>query len=362
MISITKPTLLLNKEQCINNITRILDKTKSSNTLFRPHFKTHNSAFIGNWFRRLGVHSITVSSVSMAKYFASYGWRDITIAFPVNMLELSLISELANEFTLNIQGDSSSVLQTIETALLYPVGFYIEIDTGHHRSGLSWKDLDEIDRMLDFLSKSNRLKFKGFLTHSGHSYSADSQEEIMDIYKDAVRKMNYLKDQYHEAWPELTISVGDTPSCSLAEDFNGVDEIRPGNFVFYDLMQYSLGSCSLEQIAVAVACPVVGKSLQRNEIVIYGGAIHFSKDFLYKSTGERIYGYIVRISDKEWSKPVAGAYLASLSQEHGVIHATKEFTEETKIGDVLAILPVHSCLTANLMKGYLTLDGEVISY
>jgi D-serine deaminase-like pyridoxal phosphate-dependent protein len=362
MISIAKPTLLLNKEQCINNITRILEKAKSSNTLFRPHFKTHNSAYVGNWFRRLGVHSITVSSVSMAKYFASFGWRDITIAFPVNILELSLISELANELTLNIQGDSSTILQTIETALLYPVGFYIEIDTGHHRSGIPWNELDEIDRMLDFLSRSNRLKFKGFLTHSGHTYSADSQEEILDIYRDTVEKMNYLKDQYKEAWPELTISVGDTPSCSLAEDFSGVDEIRPGNFVFYDLMQYSLGTCSLEQIAVALACPVVGISQQRNEVVIYGGAIHFSKEFLYKSSGERIYGYIVRLMDKEWSKPVAGAYLASLSQEHGIIHAPKEFIEEIKIGHVLGVLPVHSCLTANLMKGYMTLEGEAISY
>jgi D-serine deaminase-like pyridoxal phosphate-dependent protein len=362
MINIDKPTLLLNKEQCLNNITGILEKAKNSNTHFRPHFKTHNSAYVGNWFRRLGVHSITVSSVSMAKYFASFGWRDITIAFPVNVLELSLISELANELTLNIQGDSSKILQSIETALLYPVGFYIEIDTGHHRSGVAWDDLDEIDRMLDFLSRSNRLKFKGFLTHSGHTYSADSKEEILDIFKDTVQKMNDLKDQYKEAWPELTISVGDTPSCSLADDFSAVDEIRPGNFVFYDLMQYSLGICSLDQIAVALACPVVSLNVHRREIVIYGGAIHFSKELLYKSDGERIYGYIVRVTDKEWSKPVAGAYLASLSQEHGIIRAPKEFVEEIKIGDILGVLPVHSCLTANLMKGYVTLEGEVISY
>ena len=59
---------------------------------FRPHFKTHNSAFIGNWFRKLGIHSITVSSVSMAKFFSAYGWRDITIAFPVNPLEIGAIS------------------------------------------------------------------------------------------------------------------------------------------------------------------------------------------------------------------------------------------------------------------------------
>jgi D-serine deaminase-like pyridoxal phosphate-dependent protein len=362
MISVTKPTLLLNKDQCLANITRMVDKCKKSETHFRPHFKTHNSANIGNWFRRMGIHSITVSSVSMAKYFSAYGWRDITIAFPINLLEIGLINEFAYELHLNIQGDSSETLQTIENGLSIKVGFFIEIDTGQHRTGVLWKDLDEIDRMVEFLEKSNKLKFKGFITHSGHTYSADSQEEIIDIYRDTVEKMNYLKARYKENWPDLIISIGDTPSCSLVEDFSGVDEIRPGNFVFYDLMQYSLGACNLEQIALVVACPVVAKNLPRNEIAIYGGATHFSKDFLYKSNGEHLYGYVVKISEREWSGPVPGAYLANLSQEHGIIRASRDFIEEIKIGDLLGVIPVHSCLTANLMKGYVTLEGEAISY
>ena len=362
MINITKPTLLLNKEQCLSNITMMLKKAKKSETLFRPHFKTHNSANIGNWFRRLGIHSITVSSVSMAKYFSAYGWRDITIAFPVNLLELGLINELANELTLNIQADSSAILPAIENGLNFKVGFFIEIDTGHHRSGVLWKDLNEIDSMVEYLALSNRLQFKGFLTHSGHTYSADSKEEILDIYKDTVQKMTYLKDRYKEVWPELSISIGDTPSCSMVDDFSGVDEIRPGNFVFYDLMQYSLGSCTFDQIAMVLACPVVSKNLHRNELTIYGGGIHFSKDFLYKSNGEHLYGYIVRIRENDWSEPISGAYLANLSQEHGIIHGPREVIEEFKIGDVLGVLPVHSCLTANLMKNYLTFEGEVISY
>jgi D-serine deaminase-like pyridoxal phosphate-dependent protein len=259
-------------------------------------------------------------------------------------------------------GDSSSILPTLENGLTYRVGFYIEIDTGHHRSGLLWKDLTEIEKMLEFLSTSNRLQFKGFLTHSGHTYSADSKEEILNVYKDTVRKMSYLKELYKETWPDIVISIGDTPSCSLVEDFPGVDEIRPGNFIFYDLMQYSLGSCTLDQIAVAVACPVVSRSIKRNEVTIYGGAVHFSKDFLYKNNGDHLFGYIVRIEERGWSKPIPGAFLANISQEHGIIRAPREVIEEIRIGDVLGVIPVHSCLTANLMKGYLTLEGEVIGY
>jgi len=362
MITISKPTLILNKERCMDNITRMQEKAKNSNVHFRPHFKTHQSAFIGNWFRRQGIHSITVSSASMAKYFSAYGWRDITIAFPVNLLEMNILSELANEVNLNIILDSTEVLPYLEAGLNYQVGIFIEIDTGDHRSGVIWKDTAAIDKIMEHLSLSVKLKFKGFLTHSGHTYHADSPETIRDIFKDTVQKLQYLKGLYQEAWPDLVLSVGDTPSCSLVEDLGGVDEIRPGNFVFYDLMQYSLGACTLNDIAVTVACPIVGRNLSRNEIIIYGGANHFSKDFLFRSNGERIYGYAVLFEEGAWSHPINGAFLSDLKQEHGIIKAPREVVEELRIGDVIGILPVHSCLTAHLLKGYQTLEGENIMY
>ncbi len=76
----------------------------------------------------------------------------------------------------------------------------------------------------------------------------------------------------------LKLSVGDTPGCSLLPDFPGVDEIRPGNFVFYDAEQLEIGSCASNQIAVALACPIVARHPERNEVVLYGGAIHLSKE------------------------------------------------------------------------------------
>ena len=362
MIAITKPTLILNKEICLANIKRMLDKTKNSAVHFRPHFKTHQSAYIGNWFRKLGIHSITVSSISMAKYFSAYGWMDITIAFPVNILEANEIGELASSVSLNLITDSLEVLPVIENAINTPVGIFIEIDTGYHRTGIVWKDVSEIDVILESILQSAKLKFKGFLTHSGHTYHAESTAEIQDIYKDTVLKMNFLKDRYREGWPDLIVSVGDTPTCSIVEDLSDVDEIRPGNFVFYDLMQYSLGSCKLDEIAVALACPVIGKSTQRNEVIVYGGAIHLSKDFLLKSNGERLYGYVVKFGENSWSPPLPATFVSNLTQEHGIIRVPGNLMGNINRGDIVGILPVHSCLTVNLMKTLHTFEGEIINY
>ncbi|MDQ1351629.1 MAG: hypothetical protein QG657_1934, partial [Acidobacteriota bacterium] len=71
----------MDKEKALKNIIRIKEKiARSPGVRFRPHFKTHQSAQIGQWFREMGVSAITVSSVDMALYFAQHGWTDITIA------------------------------------------------------------------------------------------------------------------------------------------------------------------------------------------------------------------------------------------------------------------------------------------
>ena len=94
---IEKPTLLLDKARALNNIERMAGKAARSEVRLRAHFKTHQSAEIGQWFRPYGVSTITVSSVDMALYFAEHGWNDITIAFPVNLRQIRTINMLARQ-------------------------------------------------------------------------------------------------------------------------------------------------------------------------------------------------------------------------------------------------------------------------
>ncbi len=41
------------------------EKARINDVVFRPHFKTHQSHKIGQWFRNEGVNAITVSSIKM---------------------------------------------------------------------------------------------------------------------------------------------------------------------------------------------------------------------------------------------------------------------------------------------------------
>lgn len=360
-LPIERPTLILQTNRALANIQRMAAKAANSQVRFRPHFKTHQSTRIGEWFRECSVTSITVSSVEMAQYFAQHGWQDITIAFPVNILEIEAIDKLAASIQLSLLVESEEVVAFLARSLQASVGIWLKIDVGYHRTGIEWDRFDKVIDLARQIGASSKLIFRGLLTHAGQTYRARSAAEVQALYHDTINKLQQLRQKLiGHGFSATQISIGDTPSCSLVDDFSGVDEIRPGNFVFYDVMQLNIGSCAEQDIAVAVACPVVALHRERQEVVIYGGAVHLSKEFIFDNEGNKIFGYVAPKEGRGWGAIMPRSYVSALSQEHGVIRIHRAFFDQIKIGDVLAILPVHSCLTVNLMRKYLTLEGETI--
>lgn len=360
-LHLTRPTLLLDKNRVMGNIKRMKLKADQAGLRFRPHFKTHQSAEIGAWFRRLGVTSITASSLDMAAYFAGHGWKDITVAFTANLREGKTMKSLARKIKLNLLLDSIELARGLSSLLPAKVRAWIDVDVGYHRTGIPWDDFPKIISVANAISSESRLAFAGLLTHSGHTYHAKSTDEIRRLHKESLLKLRAVKKRLkEEGVHHCEISIGDTPGCSAAGSFTGADEIRPGNFVFYDLTMSSLGVCRDEDIAVAVACPVVAKDEAWNQLVIYGGAVHLSKEFLLDKKGRRVHGYAAFPGDESWGPAERKAPIVSLSQEHGLIEMNDSFLRQTKVGDLLFILPVHSCLTADLYRSYLTLDGKKI--
>lgn len=356
-----RPTFLISPDICKSNIRDMAEKAARSGVIFRPHFKTHQSLTIGRWFREYGITRITVSSLISAEYFAHDGWDDITVAFPVNLREIGLINNLASKLRLGLLVEDAETAGRLEDLLKFPVDAYIKIDTGYHRTGLTPEEMPAIQRLADRINNSRYLNLRGLLTHAGHTYQASSPDGIRDIYLESTGILKRVKENLGEVYRDLILSYGDTPSCSIVESFPDIDEIRPGNFVFYDFMQMQIGSCHHSQIAGIVVCPVVAVHPARNQAVLYGGAVHFSKDSVLVGR-HRIFGQMVELDDTGWYDPVPGAYLVSLSQEHGILQAGADIIAGLDPGKVVGIIPVHSCLTASQIHGYQLLDGEIAYY
>ncbi|UCG23648.1 MAG: alanine racemase [Chloroflexota bacterium] len=357
---IQRPTLVLNEARARRNIRRMADKAAASGVRFRPHFKTHQSAGVGEWFREESVGAITVSSVDMAVYFTRHGWSDITIAFPVNLRQVAIVNELAGQIRLNLLVESTETVEALAMKQRYETAAWIKVDTGYGRTGIQWDDIGMLSEVARAVEQTQTLRLTGLLAHAGHTYGAGSVNRIVEIYRETASRLEHARDALAvEGW-QLLLSVGDTPSCSIMPRLESVDEVRPGNFVFYDLAQLTFEACSEADIAMAVACPVVAKHGSKSQLVIYGGAVHLSKESIPGDDGREIYGRIALPTGQGWSSMYKDSAVVSLSQEHGIVQAEEKLFNRTQVGDLLVILPVHSCLTANLLGKFLTVEGRVI--
>ena len=125
---------------------------------------------------------------------------------------------------------------------------------------------------------SSNLRFAGILTHAGHSYHYRSREERLTVARHERDVMRQLAVELRDSGIDVpTVSIGSTPTITVVDHLDGIDEARPGNYIFFDAFQASIGSCTLDDCALTVLAAVVHRDLNRNNIVIDAGAIALSR-------------------------------------------------------------------------------------
>jgi D-serine deaminase-like pyridoxal phosphate-dependent protein len=326
------------------------DKVKLAGCEFRPHFKTHQSRHIGNWFRDEGVSGITVSSPEMGLYFAADNWNDMTIAFPFYPGMIPRLQKLEKQSYLRLFINQVKDIELLERDLQNPFSVYIETDAGYGRSGIPYSDYSAIDSLINRISRSHLANFHGFYIHDGRTYSARSVAEVKMIAEPSMAALLKLKEKY----PKSKVSLGDTPTASILDSFEGMDEITAGNFVFYDWTQCQIGSCTIDDVALFVHLPVAQVIESGNRAILHGGAVHLSKETIRFGENQS-YGQAVIRSESQ-TGILSDVYISALSQEHGTLTGY----QYTNSAQSVLICPVHSCLTANLFADYTTFTGSRI--
>jgi len=150
-----------------------------------------------------------------------------------------------------------------------------------------------------------------------------------------------------------TISVGSTPTAMHAPDWQGVTEIRPGNYVFFDKFQADIGSCRRQEVAATVLTTVVAHYPAHNRMLIDAGALALSKDLGADHLGrEIVFGAVPNHPQLK---------IFSISQEHGLITANDPLAfGKYPVGSLLRIIPNHSCLTAALFPKYHVVNEDQV--
>jgi D-serine deaminase-like pyridoxal phosphate-dependent protein len=310
----------------------------------RPHGKTHRSREVGDWMRESGIRETAVTSLRMAREFAAWGWDRITIAMPLNPQEIPELAALARSLESTLHLTVLLVDPAVAVGLSeqcgVPLSYYVELDLGYGRSGIDYRDRKAVE---EIIASAGKHHWRGYYAHSGHTYEAVGEAAIRKTHQAVLERM----DEVHtRSGMTRAFAYGDTPSCSTQEDFRGIHSIGPGNFVYYDLTQAAIGSCTVGDIAICLAAPVV-QVKARGEVVLHAGWAQLGKDRLADGT----YGRVVPLNRHgQWTGDRTIGKVSKLSQEHGSAILDGASAAEISVGDVVGILPVHACAVVNGMR------------
>jgi len=364
------PCLLLDADLMQANIERMDQRLTGFGVQARPHVKTAKSLPViermvqGGQSGRKSDVRLTVSTVREAAELIGAGYRDVLYAVgmvPQKLAELTRLAGSISGSRISVVLDSVVMAQALLEFLDregvartsdVQLDAFIELDVDGHRAGVSpnGPELLAIGRLLN---GANRLR--GVMTHAGGAYDCRSRSELLAM-AERERSGAIVAAQRLAAvgasCPE--VSIGSTPTVSVAESFAGITEVRTGVYVFNDLVMSGLGVCTESQIALSVLASVIGHQPHRNTLLIDAGWMALSND---RSTA-------THATDMGLGK-VADTNLCvrSANQEHGLVQpmdGTVLDFPRYPIGSKLRVLPIHACATAAAFAGYHVIAGSAL--
>lgn len=351
------PQVLIDRERLLANIDRVQKIADRNRVRLRPHIKTHKCIQLAELQLARGAVGITVSKPEEALVFIEHAdLASVTVAYPLiapQKIERLIAAAAERGLEVRVVVDSELALNTAAAAARAFGGklpVFLEIDVGLHRCGLEESDPRLLQLAQQIVAAPN-LQFAGILSHAGHAYGARDRAEVARVAAAECATLNRVAATLRaNRFDVLEVSVGSTPTVLASETFDGVTEIRPGNYVFLDATAVRLGIAQLEDVALSVLATIVSAN-SRFWIIDAGSKILSSDLGAHGSSGNSGYGIALPLHNSS-ATPLK---VSRLSEEHGWIARTNA---PLRIGDRIRLVPNHSCPVANLVDQLTVVSGN----
>lgn len=342
------PAVVIDLNVVERNISRMAAWAKDAGVALRPHAKTHKSDRIARLQLAAGARGLSLAKVGEAEVFVEHGFDDLFIAYPVvGALKARRLLALTERARVAVGVDSAAGAQSLSQTFVdagQRLDVSIKVDCGYHRVGVAPAEVLPLARAIGDL---RGLRLRGIFTHAGHSYGGDSPSAVADAGADEGRTMVDVAVQLRAAGFEVEqVSVGSTPTARYAMKASEVNECRPGNYVYYDATQVSLGTCSLDDCAMTVIATVVSTAAAANQAVVDAGSKTLSSDPLRPRRGG--HGWLLGTKSR----------VSRLSEEHGVVEVAAG--DRFEVGQRVRILPNHACVVSNLQDRLYGVRGDSV--
>lgn len=338
--AIDTPATLIREAILVRNITDMSQFARQIGINLRPHIKTHKIPRLARIQVNQGAVGIAVSKIDEAKAMIDGGIKDVLIADPfIGQGKISRVLKLSERAEITVTADSPEGIKVLGRGARdkgETLKVLLAVDCGFKGFGiLPGEDVFTLARSVQ---EEEGLEFAGLMTHAGHSQGAKNPEQVQEIGKKEGQVLAQLAESLKNNGLSCPrVSAGSTPTAKVAGMVKGVTEIRPGNYVFNDLAQVSLGVAMEEDCALTVLTRVVSRPAA-DRCVIDAGSKTLSLD--RGATGETVFSGFGKV------KGHPEVVVSRLEEEHAILSIPPE--SEIKIGDLIEIIPNHAGQVMNL--------------
>jgi D-serine deaminase-like pyridoxal phosphate-dependent protein len=273
----------------------------------------------------------------------------LLIAYPViGRSKLARLMEVAGHTQVTVSLDSLEAAKQLSEAAQAAgreIGVLAEMDAGMGRVGVD--PGSELVALARAIAALPGLRLEGIAFYPGH---------IKMLDEEGHRAVGQLGELIGAVLRELKaaglavsiVSGGSTPSLFESHTIPGLNEIRPGTYIFNDRNTMLMGVCSLEDCAASIMMTVVSTA-RPGQIIIDGGSKTFSSD--RPSSGEVSFGHVVEAPEAVFTK---------MNEEHGYVDV-RTAGREFKVGDRVRVIPNHICVAMNLHECVYGIRGDKVA-
>lgn len=341
------PALLIDLGIMERNMKRVADYVMRHNLRLRPHTKTHKTPALGRRQLDLGATGLTIAKVGEAEVMLGAQPSDLLLAYPVfGRKKLERLMKVARQTRVTVSLDNTlcaSLLSEAASEGEVSIGVLAETDVGMGRVGV-----DPGTPLVDFVKTISRLPglmWEGVAFYPGHlRISGNEGLRAMEALGSTVESIR--SDLRHEGFDPQVVSGGSTPTLLQSHLVRGMNEIRPGTYIFNDKNTVLAGACAWEDCAASVLATVVSTA-RPGQMIIDGGSKTFSSDRL-SGSDEVSFGRLME--DPE-------AVFRKMNEEHGYVDI-RECSRKFKVGDQVRMIPNHVCVVVNLHETMYGIRGE----
>lgn len=342
------PCVVVDEDVATANLVAMQELARAHGVALRPHVKTHKTRELAARQLAVGACGITCAKLGEAEAMVSAGIRDVFVAYPtVGPLKAPRLLALLERARVVVGVDGVEGARRLGEAVAaagHALEVSLEVDTGHHRSGVAAGEAAA--RLGGEIARLPGIRLTGVFTHEGHAGDAAEPDAVRDAARAAGAALVETAERLRgDGVPIATVSVGSTPAAPHTASVAGVTEMRPGTYVFNDTAGFRLGippaRCAARVLATVVSRP------GPEAAILDAGSKALSLETGRTHPG---HGYVVGHPD---------VVVHRLSEEHGWVRLPAG-EPGFEVGDRVEIVPNHVCPVVNLTDELVVVrDGRV---